>query len=93
LKTDVTVTDLTNAEKCTFVVKASADAPGLRIKSSSEDVKSFLEINYIEYDNSAFRLTASGKTDFIDGKVNANTPTAQLYTKNQFKGGELPYFS
>ena len=93
LKTDVTITDLTNAEKCTYVVKASADAPGFRLKSQSVDIKSFVEINYIEYDNSAFRLTASGLTNFIDGTKTASMPTAQLYTKNTFKGGELPFFS
>lgn len=84
------MTNLEPAEKCTYVVTANTDAPGLRLKTSSAEVKALIEINYIEYKDTTYPLYAA--TKFIDGTNAANVPEAQLYEKQVSEGGGLPWF-
>jgi len=94
-KATVQVTGLTSVAKCTWIIKASKDAPGFRVTTTdaSRIADADVALHYVEYSaDSEFRLDAGSPTDFIDGTKTANTPKGRIYDQTMFVGGELPKF-
>ena len=76
IKQTVTLTGLTHTEKCSWLIKASKDAPGFKIKSTSTMSDSALDLHYIEYSSSS---SMTYGTEFINGLIPRNIPLGKFY--------------
>ena len=73
---------LTKSDKCSWIIKASADAPGFKFGTTTTFDGTEVDVHYVEY-SSTSALVASDNDplvkEYIDGTNSANLPKGNYY--------------
>ena len=91
--TNITVRNFDFTEKCSYVIKTADGAPGFIIQRKTFLAELWMQLHYIEYDQTYMLETLGDYKDYIMGIAtpNKNDPKGRFYDPDLFIGQSLPW--
>ena len=82
-----TVTALTAPEKCSWLLRATKDAPSFKVTTAAADIITDYSIHYVEYDNNVIREASSDWIKY-DNTSASNVVKGTFYDPTEFVAQE-----
>jgi hypothetical protein len=90
-----TATNLSATEKCSWLLRATKDAPSFKVTTSASEITSSsldtsYSIHYVEYDNNVIREASSDWIKYDNTGI-SNVVKGTFYDQTEFSGQEYAF--